>query len=47
LAPPPPPPPAPPKAKKRCPKGKKRVHGKCKRVKPHKKVVLKRPPFTG
>jgi hypothetical protein len=35
-----------PKAKK-CPKGMKRVRGKCKRVKKARGVRFKRPPFTG
>jgi len=39
--------------KARCPKGMKRKHlkngklGKCKRVKKAKRVVFKKPPFTG
>jgi hypothetical protein len=35
-----------PKAKK-CPKGKKRVKGVCKKVKKAKGVSFRRPPFTG
>lgn len=35
-----------PKAKK-CPKGMKRVRGKCKRVKKARGVRFRRPPFTG
>jgi hypothetical protein len=35
-----------PKAKK-CPKGTKRVRGKCKRVKKARGVRFRRPPFTG
>ena len=35
-----------PRAKK-CPKGMKRVRGKCKRVKKARGVRFKRPPFTG
>ena len=35
-----------PKAKK-CPKGMKRVRGKCKRVKKARGVQFRRPPFTG
>jgi hypothetical protein len=35
-----------PKAKK-CPKGTKRVRGKCKRVRSQRGVRFRRPPFTG
>jgi hypothetical protein len=35
-----------PKAKK-CPKGKKRVRGKCRRAKKARGVNFRRPPFTG
>lgn len=33
--------------KKKCPKGTKRVRGKCKRVKKARGVRFQRPPFTG
>jgi hypothetical protein len=32
---------------KKCPKGKKRVHGKCKKKKAKKGIRFKKPPFTG
>jgi hypothetical protein len=35
------------KPKAKCPKGKKRVRGKCKRVKKARGVNFRRPPFTG
>jgi len=35
------------KPKAKCPKGKKRVKGKCKRIKKARGVNFKKPPFTG
>jgi hypothetical protein len=35
------------KPKAKCPKGKKRVRGKCKRVKKARGVNFRKPPFTG
>ena len=35
------------KPKAKCPKGMKRVRGKCKRVKKARGVRFRRPPFTG
>jgi hypothetical protein len=35
------------KPKAKCPKGKKRVRGKCKRIKKARGVNFKKPPFTG
>jgi len=36
-----------PKARRKCPKGMKRVRGKCKRIKKARGVRFRRPPFTG
>jgi hypothetical protein len=36
-----------PGKKKKCPKGKKRVKGMCKKVKKARGVQFRRPPFTG
>jgi hypothetical protein len=36
-----------PKGRKKCPRGTKRVKGKCKRIRKARGVRFRRPPFTG